>query len=163
MSWTHPVRARFEGTIQPAVVQIDGNYLVACCRRGSGYRPEKDGYIVCSESREGEWNWTEGVDSQFSNPNSAIELLKLKSGNLFLIYNDSMNDRAPQTTALSADRDKTWPQHRNIGEAKRILCLSERGSGLGWQDPHGLCITKSNGELSCRLRRRLDQRQKVVK
>src|SRR5437763_2328187 len=94
MSWTHRVRANLEGTTQPAVVQIDSKYLVAYCRPGSGYRPVKDGYIVCSESREGGWNSTEGVDSQFWNPNP-IELLKLKSGNLFPMYNDSMNDRAP--------------------------------------------------------------------
>jgi predicted neuraminidase len=115
-----------KGNIQPAVVQIDSKYLVAYCRRGGGYDPVKDGYIVRSESRDGGWNWTEGVDSKFPNPNSAIEFLKLKSGNLFLLYNDSMNDRTHLTAALSADRDKTWTQHHNIGEVKNPMPIRAR-------------------------------------
>lgn len=105
-----------KGNIQPAVAQITPEHLIAYCRRGGGYRPVKDGYIVRAESRDGGRTWTEGIDSQFANPNSAIEFMKLQSGNLLLIFNDSMGSRTPLTAALSTDGDNSWPHRRNIGE-----------------------------------------------
>lgn len=60
--------------------------------------------------------WTEGKDSQFPNPNAAVDFLKLKSGRLLLVYNDSMTRRTPLTVALSCDLDRTWPIRRNIRE-----------------------------------------------
>jgi len=103
-----------KGNIQPAVAQITHDYLIAYCRRGGGYEPTKSGYIVRSESRDGGMTWAEGVDSTFPNPNAAVDLLRLKSGRLLLVYNDSMNDRTPITASLSTDSDKTWPYKRNI-------------------------------------------------
>jgi predicted neuraminidase len=103
-----------KGNIQPAVAQISRNYLVAYCRRGGGYDPVTDGYVIRSESRDGGRTWSEGKDSHFPNPNAAVELLRLRSGHLLLIYNDSMNDRTPLTAALSTDGDKSWPYKRNV-------------------------------------------------
>ena len=95
-----PIRSK-NGNIQPAVVQLDDNRLIAYCRRGGDYDPKTIGYIVRSESRDGGRTWSEGVDSAFPNPNAAVEFLKLQSGNLLLIFNDSMNRRTPLTAALS--------------------------------------------------------------
>ena len=39
------IRSRM-GNIQPAVVQLTDNDLVAYCRRGGGYEPIKDGFVV---------------------------------------------------------------------------------------------------------------------
>ena len=103
-----------KGNIQPGVVQLSKEHLIAYCRRGGGYGPVKDGFIVRSESRDGGKSWKEGTDSQFRNPNSAVELLKLASGNVVLIFNDSMSQRTPLTAALSLDRDQTWPHTRHI-------------------------------------------------
>lgn len=103
-----------KGNIQPAVVQLDANRLVAYCRRGGGYDPVTDGYIVRSESRDGGRTWSEGRDTRFPNPNAAVDLLRLRSGALLLIFNDSMNDRTPLTAALSVDGEHTWPWRRNI-------------------------------------------------
>jgi predicted neuraminidase len=104
------------GNIQPAPVQIDANYLVAYCRRGGDYGARKDGWLVRTESRDGGRTWSPGVESKFPNPNSAIEFLKLKSGALLLIYNDSMHRRTPLRAALSDDNDRTYPIQRNIRE-----------------------------------------------
>lgn len=104
------------GNIQPAVVQVDHDYLIAYCRRGGDYKPRKDGYLVRSESHDGGRSWSPGVESEFPNPNSAVEFLKLASGNLLLIYNDHMNRRTPLTAALSTDRGKTWTYRKNIAE-----------------------------------------------
>ena len=63
--------------------------------------------------------WSDGKDSAFPNPNAAIDFIKLKSGRLLLIYNNSMNRRTPLTAALSSDQDRTWPVRRNIIEGDR--------------------------------------------
>jgi predicted neuraminidase len=114
---TNEIRSR-NGNIQPAPVQIDDQYLVAYCRRGGGYGPTRDGWLVRSESRDGGRTWSAGVDSKFPNPNSAVEFLRLRSGNLLLIYNDSMSDRTPLRAALSLDNDRTYPRRRNIATGR---------------------------------------------
>jgi len=106
------------GNIQPAVVEVDKNYLVAYARRGGSYKPRKDGYLVRSESRDGGKTWSAGTDTTFPNPNSAVDFIKLQNGHLLLVYNDSMNNRAPLTVAISEDNDKTYPIRRNVADGK---------------------------------------------
>lgn len=103
-----------KGNIQPAAVAIDDKHLIAYCRRGGGYGPVTDGYIVRAESRDGGLTWTEGVDSRFPNPNSAIDFIRLANGHLLLVYNDSMTRRTPLRVAISPDNDKTYPNARDI-------------------------------------------------
>ena len=105
-----------KGNIQPAIAEVSPGHVVAYCRRGGGYDPVTDGYIVWSESRDGGRTWAEGRDSSFPNPNAAVDLLRLRNGHLALIYNDSMNERSPLTVAISADGGKTWPWKRNVAE-----------------------------------------------
>jgi predicted neuraminidase len=114
---TNEIRSRI-GNIQPAPVQVDDNYLIAYCRRGGGYGQTRDGWLVRSESRDGGKTWSPGTDSRFPNPNSAVEFLRLSSGNLLLIYNDSMYQRTPLRAALSTDNDKSYPHQRNIAEGR---------------------------------------------
>jgi predicted neuraminidase len=106
------------GNIQPAVVQLTDTHLIAYCRRGGDYRPTKTGYIVRAESHDGGTTWSEGRNSGFPNPNSAIEFLELRSGALLLVYNDSMTQRTPLTAALSTDGDKTYPHRRNLADGR---------------------------------------------
>ena len=106
------------GNIQPAVVELTPAHLIAYCRRGGDYGPRKDGFMVRAESHDGGRTWTEGKDSPFPNPNSAIEFLKLKSGSLLLVYNDSMHQRTPLTASLSVDGDKWYPFKRNIADGR---------------------------------------------
>ena len=124
-SKTGPIRSA-KGNIQPAVVELDDNHLIAYCRRGGDYDPKTIGYIVRAESRDGGMTWSEGKDSAFPNPNAAVEFLKLQSGRLLLIFNDSMSSRTPLTAALSSDQDRTWtvtPQHPR---RRRRLRIPER-------------------------------------
>lgn len=114
-TWTETNRITSRiGNIQPAVVQITDDYLVCYCRRGGGYGPCKDGWLVRSESRDGGRTWSKGVETKFPNPNSAVDFIKLANGHLLLVYNDSMTDRTPLTVAISTDNDKTYPYRRNI-------------------------------------------------
>ena len=103
-----------KGNIQPAVAQITHTRVIAYCRRGGGYEPTKAGWMVRSESVDGGKSWAEGKDCSFPNPNSAVDLLRLRDGHLLLIYNDSMNERTPLTVAISTDGGKTWPHKRNL-------------------------------------------------
>ena len=115
--WVESGRIRSpNGNIQPAVVQLDAKHLIAYCRRGGGYGRDEVGYLVRSESRDGGRTWSEGKDSRFPNPNAAVDFLKLKSGRLLLVYNDSMNRRTPLTATLSSDNDQTYPARRNIAD-----------------------------------------------
>jgi predicted neuraminidase len=103
-----------KGNIQPAVIQLDHDTLVAYCRRGGGYEPVTDGYIVRSASHDGGHTWEEGRDTPFPNPNAAVDLIRLRNGHILLIYNDNMNDRTPLTVALSTDGERTWTYRRNL-------------------------------------------------
>ncbi|MEZ6044989.1 MAG: exo-alpha-sialidase [Planctomycetaceae bacterium] len=98
---------------QPAVVQISDKHFYAYCRRGGDYNKTDDGWMVFTESHDGGWTWSKGVESKFPNPNSALDLTKLESGHLLLIYNDHMYQRRKLTLALSTDDGKTFP-HRKI-------------------------------------------------
>lgn len=109
------------GNLQPSMVEVTDNYLVSYSRRGGGYEPSTDGWLVRAESRDGGRTWTNGLDSQFPNPNAATDFKKLKNGHLVLVYNDNMSDRTPLTVAISVDGDKTYPYRRNIAEGNVSL------------------------------------------
>jgi len=117
--WTETNRVKSRiGNLQPSVVQITEDYLVAYSRRGGGYEGQEDGWLVRSESRDGGHTWSEGRDSQFPNPNSATDFIKLQNGHLLLVYNDSKRNRMPLTVSISTDNDKTYPYKRNVVEKK---------------------------------------------
>lgn len=115
--WTESssIRSRI-GNLQPAVAALSADHLVCYCRRGGGYEPRNDAYLVRSESHDGGRTWAAGKDSAFPNPNAAVDFTRLQSGHLLLIYNNSMSARTPLTAALSIDRDKSYPYHRNLAE-----------------------------------------------
>lgn len=112
-SETGRIKSRM-GNLQPSVAQIDDKHLIAYCRRGGGYEPIKDGYVVRSESHDGGQTWEPGTDSQFPNPNAAIDFIRLANGHLLLVYNNSMTDRTPLTVAISTDNDRSYPYIRDI-------------------------------------------------
>jgi len=109
------------GNLQPSVVQLTGDYLIAYARRGGGYGPVDHGWLVRMESHDGGATWSNGIDSEFPNPNAATDLKKLNNGDLILVYNNSMKARTPLTVAVSRDQGKTWPYRRNIGEGENTF------------------------------------------
>jgi len=114
--WTESSRIHSpNGNLQPAPVQITDDYLVAYCRPGGDFEPNTKRFVIRSESRDGGKTWTEGKNSEFRNPNSAIDFIKLANGHLALVFNDTnVDDRMPLTVAISTDNDKTYPHRRNI-------------------------------------------------
>jgi predicted neuraminidase len=112
---TGAIRSK-KGNIQPAVVELKPGHLIAYCRRGGGYGPVTDGWLVRAESTDGGWTWSEGRDSTFPNPNAAVDFLKLASGKLLLVFNDSMSGRTPLVAALSSDGDRSYAHRRAIAQ-----------------------------------------------
>ncbi|MEY4691117.1 MAG: hypothetical protein RIT19_1442 [Verrucomicrobiota bacterium] len=111
-AWTESNRIGSRlGNIQPAPAVIEGDHLVAFCRRGGNYDGRPDGWMVRTESRDGGRTWSEGVDSALPNPNAAVDFLRLRSGRHLLVYNHSFTNRTPLTAALSLDGAKTF-SHR---------------------------------------------------
>ncbi|MBM3879070.1 MAG: hypothetical protein FJ387_05045 [Verrucomicrobia bacterium] len=104
------------GNIQPVPIELEPNRLVAYVRRGGNFEPTTQGWLIRSESHDGGWTWTQGRNTQFRNPNAAVDFVKLRNGHLLLVFNDNMNDRTPLTVALSTDRDRSYPHRRNIAE-----------------------------------------------
>jgi predicted neuraminidase len=102
------------GNLQAAAVELEPGHLLALCRRGGDYEPGSDGHVVQTESRDGGRTWTPGTETQFPNPNAAVELIKLQSGNLLFIYNHSMDHRTPLRAVLSTDGGNTWPRQLDI-------------------------------------------------
>ncbi len=116
-TWTETNRIRsLIGNIQPAVAKRTDEHLVCYCRRGGDYSARPDGRIVRSESRDGGRTWSEGTETEFPNPNAAVEFLRLRSGHHLLIFNDSLGERTPLTAALSTDGDRTYPHRKNLIE-----------------------------------------------
>ena len=102
------------GNIQPAPAWIDGDHLVAFCRRGGGYGVQPDGWLVRTESHDQGRTWSDGTDSEFPNPNAAIDFLRLRNGHHLLVFNDSHSDRTPLTVAISTDGARTFPHRRDL-------------------------------------------------
>ncbi|MDP2324485.1 MAG: exo-alpha-sialidase, partial [Gammaproteobacteria bacterium] len=102
------------GNLQAEPVQLSDEHVVAYIRPGGNFEPSESRYIVRAESHDGGETWSKGEDTPFPNPNSAVSFIKLQSGKLLLVYNDSMNHRTPLTAAISEDNDKTWPHRRDL-------------------------------------------------
>lgn len=114
-TWTKTGRIESDnGNIQPAIVELAPQHLLAFCRRGGGYEPDEYGYIVRSESKDGGETWSRGVDTQYPNPNAAVDLIKLASGNVLMAYNHHMNERDPLALALSTDGGKSFPYRMDV-------------------------------------------------
>jgi predicted neuraminidase len=115
--WTESNRVHSHlGNLQPAVVETSPGHLLALCRRAGDYKPRKDGFVVRTESHDGGRTWSAGAETEFPNPNAAIELIRLRNGHLLFVFNNSFDDRTPLTAAISTDGGKTFPHRRNLAE-----------------------------------------------
>ncbi len=115
-SWTESSRiVSPTGNLQPAPAQITDDYLVAYCRPGGNFEPDPQRFVIRSESHDGGQSWSKGGNSQFPNPNSAIDFIKLRNDHLLLVFNDTnVGDRMPLTAAISTDHDRSYPYRRDI-------------------------------------------------
>jgi predicted neuraminidase len=92
--------------LQPAVIQRENGDLLALIRTaGEGGR--------CWEtvSRDHGRTWSNAKPGPFRNPNSALAMIKLTSGNIVAVYNNSDDRfyRTPLVISFSEDDGRTWP------------------------------------------------------
>lgn len=97
------------GNIQPAVVQLDDGSLLALMRTDG-----KNGRIWQSISKDKGMTWSKAEQTSLQNPNAGIDLIRLKTGELVLAFNNSGMKRTPLSIAMSRDNGKTWPVIKDI-------------------------------------------------
>lgn len=101
------------GCIQPAVVELSDHSLLAYMRRG-----KKGRYAWMSRSSDFGKTWSIPRETFLKNPNSAIELIRLSSGNLLTVFNDSFDKRTPLVVSLSLDEGRSWSYKRILESEK---------------------------------------------
>ena len=99
------------GAMEPTAVELSPNHLYCLFRTRSGYLYE-------ATSTDGGVAWSEPKSSGIPSPESIPQLLKLRSGNYLLVWNNVHSTenypRYPLTAALSTDGCKTWAFKRDI-------------------------------------------------
>ncbi len=98
-----PTRAgesRTHGIIQPVVVPMGGRRLRFFARSTSGV-----GRICVADSTDLGRTWTQARPTELPNPNSGIDVLRLKDGRYVMIYNHTSRGRTPLNLALSRDAE----------------------------------------------------------
>lgn len=114
-TWTPTNRIHSKiGNLQPQVIQLTDDHLICYMRRGGGYGPAFKGFIQKSESHDGGYTWSPAVDTEFINPNAAVDVIRTPEGHILLAYNDNPTERTPLTIAVSTDDGKTFPHRRAI-------------------------------------------------
>lgn len=101
------------GNIHPCVVPLSDGRLLALLRAGG-----PGGYIWRTTSGDGGWSWEEPVATSLPNPNSGLDLLRLKSGALLLAFNNSSRRRTPLCLALSDDEGESWSHLRVLEDGE---------------------------------------------
>lgn len=109
LTWDKPSYIHFLLGIQPTVIQRSDSSLFALMRTGTWPRLA---WQAISEDLG--HTWKDRALSGVKNPGSSIEMIKLKSGNVVLVFNDSRNSRAGISIAISYDEGRTWASSRVI-------------------------------------------------
>jgi predicted neuraminidase len=90
------------GVIQPTVIPMDdiktGKHLRLYMRSSL-----QIGKICISDSMDGGKTWTDARPLDVPNPNSGIDIVRLRDGRFVLLYNDTTTGRTPLNLAVSKD------------------------------------------------------------
>ena len=119
------------GLNQPSlIVRKDGS--IDAYMRDDGDEP---GRILISHSTDEGYSWSYGQKSDIPNPGTSIEVIKLKSGDWLMVYNDVDDGRYSLAAALSDDEGETWRWKMNL----------ENTSGASFSYPS--VIQTRNGDI----------------
>ena len=86
------------GLIQPVVVSLSDQHLRLYARSSLDI-----GHICMADSLDGGMTWSAARPLSLPNPNSGIDLVKLRDGRIILIYNNTVSGRSPLNLAVSKD------------------------------------------------------------
>jgi predicted neuraminidase len=96
------VPGKLHGLIQPTLFEAKDGRIVALMR-------SRDSRKICqSESKDRGKTWSPAKETELPNPNSGIDVIKLPSGHVWLIYNHTALGRSPLNLARSTDDGATW-------------------------------------------------------
>jgi hypothetical protein len=109
-TWKNSLPIVGRGLNQPSlIVRNDGS--IDAYMRDDGDEPGK---ILISNSVDEGYSWSYAQKSEIPNPGASIEILKLKSGNWLLVYNDIDDGRYSLAAAISDDEGKSWKHKKNL-------------------------------------------------
>jgi predicted neuraminidase len=97
------------GNIQPAVLEKRDGTLVAYMRENGPVDR-----IRLSESRDRGVTWGPVGATEFLNPGSGLDAVKLKNGNWVIVYNDTAKGRSSLAVSTSDDEGKSWKWTRHL-------------------------------------------------
>jgi predicted neuraminidase len=141
------------GRVQMSVVERDDGTLFAVFRSRQADR------IYAAESTDAGRTWSKPERTELANNDSSVQLTKLSSGELALVFNDSTLERdqfrweqrgegwrrkplrTPLTLALSEDGGRTWRYRRNV----QVADLEHRDRPMGYSYP--AILQASDGRL----------------
>lgn len=129
LTWQGPNYMLFLFGIQPTIIQRSDSSLFALMRTGMWPR-----LAWQAESRDFGRTWKKRRLSNVKNPGYSLQMIKLKSGNVALVFNDSRKERSVLNMALSYDEGRTWPRVKTIEDKANDVY----GYPSVMQDRHGL-------------------------
>ena len=109
-TWTASEPIVGYGCIQPSVVRKKDGTLVAYLRDNGP--PPKRAHI--SFSKDDGMTWTPARDTDIPNPGTSLEVIRLRSGDWIMVYNDLEQGRYSLVAALSDDEGATWKWKRHL-------------------------------------------------
>ncbi len=108
-TWAESERLQAKvGIIQPALAELGDGRLLMFLRTTAG---------VIDQSHSADdsgLRWTPPRPTPLPNPNSAVDLIRLKTGALLLVYNPVKRARSPLRVALSVDDGANWDTWRDL-------------------------------------------------
>ena len=110
LNWTASEPIVGHGGIQPSLIRKNDKTIVAYMR-DNGPPPKR---VQVSYSKDDGMTWTAAADTDIPNPGVSIEVVRLKSGNWLMVYNDLESGRYSLCAALSDDEGATWKWKRHL-------------------------------------------------
>jgi predicted neuraminidase len=71
-----------------------------------------------STSSDNGRTWSKATKHELPNSGSRLDLVRLASGEIVLIFNNTPRSRTPLSAALSVDQGKTWPSVKDLETAE---------------------------------------------
>jgi predicted neuraminidase len=93
-----PVKRKYDGIIQPSVIQLEPHHLRFYARSQTLAMK-----VAIADSMDDGKTWTQARYIDVPQNNSGLDVIKLKDGRIVMIYNDTSDGRSPLNLAISSD------------------------------------------------------------